>query len=354
MDVLRPQIIRIGERCYRKNPTLHRDITADEEEEFDDESTGNFEYCDEVCDLRTPIEETENGFQLKLDIPSAFFKHIIGRKAETKRRLETETRSQIRIPKNGQGGPIVIVGHDRKGVLSAKTRIDVIADGARQREPFSHFLSIPVNDSEIQKNFAEFKSDVLRECDGDRGIDSTIFQKIEKLHLTIGIMALMDDKEIRNAETMMNECKEDLIEPILKGEPLCIRFRGLEYMNDDPSAVDVLYAKIEAGPEQEKLQMIIDRIVDKFTSAGIMTQELDHIKLHVTVMNTLFRKDPTGAPTQKQRGKVERESFDAYNIIKKFGDYDFGPFTIKKIDLSQKHGTSCDGYYCSAASIKLS
>jgi hypothetical protein len=38
----------------------------------------------------------------------------------------------------------------------------------------------------------------------------------------------------------------------LKGEPLCIRFIGLEYMNDDPSAVDVLYAKIEPGPEQEK------------------------------------------------------------------------------------------------------
>ena len=65
-----------------------------------------------------------------------------------------------------------------------------------------------------------------------------------------------------------------------------------------------------------RLQMVIDRIVDKFTSAGIMTQELDHVKLHVTVMNTLFRKDPTGAPIQKQRGKVERESFDAYNIIK--------------------------------------
>lgn len=75
---------------------------------FLDESTGDFGYCDEVCDLKTPIEETENGFQLKLDVPSAFFKHIIGRKAETKRRLETETRTQIRIPKPGQEGPIGI------------------------------------------------------------------------------------------------------------------------------------------------------------------------------------------------------------------------------------------------------
>lgn len=353
MDVLRPQIIRIGDRCYRKNPTLQRDITADEEKEFDDETTQDFGYCDEVCDFKTPIEETESGFQLKLEIPSAFFKHIIGRKAETKRRLETETRTQIRIPKPGQDGPIVIVGHDRKGVISAKTRIDLIVDGARQREPFSHFLSIPINSQQIQESFSEFKTDVLRECDGDRGIDNTIFQKLEKLHLTIGIMALMDDKEIQNVVKMLNDCKNDFIEPILKGKPLTIQLRGLEYMNDDPSAVDVLYAKIEPGEDLEKLQLVVDRIVDKFTSAGVMTQEYDRVKLHTTVMNTLFRRDPTGAPTQKQKGKVERESFDAYNLIKKFGDYNFGQYTVDRIHLSQKHGTSCDGYYSCVASINL-
>jgi activating signal cointegrator complex subunit 1 len=67
---------------------------------FLDEFTGDFGYCDEVCDLKTPIEETENGFQLKLDVPSVFFKHIIGKKAETKRRLETETRTTFPIMSN--------------------------------------------------------------------------------------------------------------------------------------------------------------------------------------------------------------------------------------------------------------
>ena len=46
----------------------------------------------------------------------------------------------------------------------------------------------------------------------DRGIDGTIFQKLEKLHLTIGIMALMDDKEIQRAEELLKECKVDFIE----------------------------------------------------------------------------------------------------------------------------------------------
>ncbi|XP_071160134.1 activating signal cointegrator 1 complex subunit 1-like [Mytilus edulis] len=353
MDVLRPQIIRIGDRCYRKNPTLERDITADEEEEYDDGNSEDFGYCDEACDLDISVEETDGGFQLKLDVPSVFFKHIIGRKAETKRRLETETRTQIRIPKNGQDGPIVIQGHDRKGVISAKTRIDLIVDGARQREPFTHFLSIPINNAKMQESFAEFRTDVLRECDGDRGIDGSIFQKLQKLHLTIGILALMDDKEIHNAEELLNECKENLIEPILKSEPLLIHLRGLEYMNDDPRAVDVMYAKIDTGENLDKLQMIVDRIVDKFTSAGIMTQEYDRVKLHVTIMNTLFRRDPTGAPVQRQKGKVERESFDAYNLIKRFGNYDFGEYCIDKIHLSQKHGSACDGYYYCTSSINI-
>ena len=35
--------------------------------------------------------------------------------------------------------------------------------------------------------------------------------------------------------------------PILGDEPLVVNFEGLEYMNDDPGMVDVLYAKIGLG-----------------------------------------------------------------------------------------------------------
>ena len=45
----------------------------------------------------------------------------------------------------------------------------------------------------------------------DRGIDETIFQKASKLHLTIGTMALMDDKEIDAATKLLYECADDLI-----------------------------------------------------------------------------------------------------------------------------------------------
>ena len=53
-------------------------------------------------------------------------------------------------------------------MISAKTRIDLIADSARNKEPFTHFISIPFISDSLKGKFEEFKSDVLQTCDGVR------------------------------------------------------------------------------------------------------------------------------------------------------------------------------------------
>ena len=57
---------------------------------------------------------------------------------------------------------------------------------------------------------------------------------------------------------MLEDCKESVILPILEGETLEFEIKGLEIMNDDPSDVDVLYAKIV--DQTGKLQKIVDAI----------------------------------------------------------------------------------------------
>jgi len=66
------------------------------------------EYADETCtvDAVEDIERTPAGYQLKIQLPSVFFKYIIGRKGETKKRLESETRTQIKIPRQHEEGDI--------------------------------------------------------------------------------------------------------------------------------------------------------------------------------------------------------------------------------------------------------
>lgn len=50
-----------------------------------------------------------------------------------------------------------------------------------------------------------------------------------------------------------------------------IKMKGLEYMNDDPSQVDVLYArvKVENHENPDILQKISDDIVEFFYKNGI-------------------------------------------------------------------------------------
>ena len=60
----------------------------------------------------------------------------------------------------------VITGRDRKGVVSAKSRIEILVDTARAKQPFTHFLSFPVNYDSVQENFGKFKEAVLQDCHG--------------------------------------------------------------------------------------------------------------------------------------------------------------------------------------------
>lgn len=55
-----------------------------------------------------------------------------------------------------------------------------------------------------------------------------------------------------------------------------------------------------------RLQVIADRLVEHFVSAGLMVREWDRVKLHGTVMNTLFRKDSTGKDIKHTHASLTR------------------------------------------------
>ncbi|KAM6346823.1 activating signal cointegrator 1 complex subunit 1 isoform 10-T11 [Alca torda] len=124
---------------------------------------GPGDCADEPCDAFV-VEETEKGFQCRVEVPSPLYKYIIGKKGETKKKLETETRTSISIPKPGVEGEIVITGQHRSGVVSARTRIDVLLDSFRKKQPFTHFLSFVLNQPAIQEKFLQFKEEVLEKC----------------------------------------------------------------------------------------------------------------------------------------------------------------------------------------------
>lgn len=56
-----------------------------------------------------------------------------------------------------------------------------------------------------------------------------------------------------------------LYSPLMEGNSITILLSGIEYMNDDPTEVDVLYARVHAC---DILQTLVDNVVDYCSSAG--------------------------------------------------------------------------------------
>lgn len=107
---------------------------------------------------------------------------------------------------------IVIIGNDCKGIISARHRINLLMEASRKKIKFTHFLSIPLNDGHVIMKFNMFKNEVLTNSGKtSRGVDETIFQTPSKLHLTIGVMKLLDDAERNQAVEALNYCNEHIV-----------------------------------------------------------------------------------------------------------------------------------------------
>lgn len=220
----------------------------------------------------------------------------------------------------------------------------------RSKLQFTHFLSIPFITNEIKSSFSHFKEKILNDK-GIFGISESLFQNPLKLHLTITTLALMDDEDRAVAATYLQDCKEMIVDPILQGSPLQVEMKGVDIMNDDPSAVDVLYGKVES----KELQQIANNVADYFVERGFIQESHENVKLHVTLINSLFLANDDAVEKdslpKEQRG--ERVTFDASKILKDFKDFNFGSITIQEIHLSQRYSKGSNGYYEATGILKF-
>lgn len=353
MEVCRPQLIWINGACYRKG---HQGLDSSHDFNFPKSGDVMDEYEDEIGCPQDGINEcqyeiisTQSKFSASFHVASAFFPILIGKKGSTKKRIESETQTRISIPKQGvENEDIIVTGESKFAVANACHRIDVIVANARKRQGFTHFISIPVNQPQMQEAFTAFKKAVIETCQDVRGLDESIFQTETLLHLTIGTLALMDETERAKAADMLKAIAAE-------GQNIGpIKVKGLEIMNDDPGEVDVIYGKVS---DCEDLQLFADKIVDKFAESGLMNRQYDRVKLHVTLLNTLFRKkdhENVDNDDGLEAGKC-RETMDSRPILELFGDHDFAVVDLKEIHLSQRRAgkRTKENYYFPTAIVQL-
>lgn len=82
---------------------------------------------------------------------------LVGAKGSTKKRIQFETKTTIKIPKQGVDGLVEIIGPIRQSVISARRRLELIIIAARHKQDKTHFLCVPVTDQSIREKFVQFK-----------------------------------------------------------------------------------------------------------------------------------------------------------------------------------------------------
>ncbi|CAN8001149.1 unnamed protein product [Ixodes hexagonus] len=370
MDILNCELIWVGGRCYRKLSSTAGIARSESNLQPERKPCG---YEDEPdCALAKPTSlrssssdnppgQAKGFFRISLHVPQKFLPMICGAKHATRFKMEQETNTTIRIPPPVSSDDIEITGTTEASIESACMRIRHIVSRARQRECFTHFVCLPFNMQPLANYVDEFKETVLKTCSG-RGLEASLFQSRQKLHLTIGMLVLLDSKEENEAKRVLDSCK-DIVKDILGGQALYVRVCGLEFMNDDATEVDVLYAKVttfdSSGQRNDKLQQLVDQVARRFVDSGLMLDQPHRVKLHITLMNTKFREMRFATEnTSQPPARNPRASFDASNILKagsssRNRDFSFGKVTVPSINIAMLHTCNKDGFYESLATLSL-
>jgi len=370
----------VQDRCYRRNPckNVHNFTKSDVENSKTPEQVvqlAPYQELEEMdnnmdCDPFAPdelddrvsyrIEKIENGYKTKIDtIPCSLFPQIIGGKGATKKRIESETNTKIIVPRQNEKGDIVVRGQKEKDVVNCRRRLENIASQARFKKEATHFICFPLNAPHVVEKFREFKQLVLNEVGSScNGLEESIFQEPEKVHFTICVMVLLDERERELCTEILNKLKEEIREK-LNQHQLKIRLKGLECMNDDPSAVNVLYAKCDKQSDDLNcIQQIADMIALKYAESGFSKGAYgESVKLHCTILNTRYRSDNKVVPEQsggwRKEGREVNRTFDAYPILNKFEDFFFGEVELDQIQMATRHTKGTDGFYKSYSKISL-
>ncbi|GIX75657.1 activating signal cointegrator 1 complex subunit 1 [Caerostris darwini] len=347
MDILKAKLVWVDGRCYRQLPVRETSHT-DHDNQIVQPVTSISHKDEDYENTDLPVKHRGDFFFYVFVIPKDFVKYVVGTKAIKKKQIEESTSTELKIPKpadlkNTDEADITIIGKSIGSVVRSYERIRRLVDDMRWRMmEFTHFISIPMNDQNIQEKFLHFKNDVLRTCKGSQGIEDNIFVSPAKLHLTIAMLTLLTKQEKEKATSILQNCKNYILN-LLSGKPLNIEVKGVEYMNDEPEEVTVLYGKVKET-KSNCLQLIANKLLEEFEQSPLGRRatydDPSNVKLHVTLM-----KAKTGA-----RGY--RETFDASQILEKYADYSFGETTVSEIHLSVRF-TAGKNYYQSIHVLEL-
>lgn len=346
-----------------------------------------------------------------IEVAASLIRFIRGKGGSTQKRIEEELGVKIIFPSSRKEDFIIIEGSSAESLARAADKVQVILDEAVKSPSldYSHFISLPLAiHPELVDKLVNFQNSILgisndnlasvsngdasdddedvnHQSDrrsssvavglkvedanqhvkvhisdipltsypprastssslSDLGIDKSIFIKPRTFHLTILMLKLWNKERIDAATEVLKNVYAKVVDT-LGSRPVRIRLKGLDCMRGSLAKARVLYAPVEEIGSEDRLIGACQVIIDAYVEAGlVLEKDANHrLKLHATVMNARHRKRKTGMR--------KFDSFDARDIIKKYGAEEWGEYLIREAHLSQRFTFDENGYYHCCASI---
>lgn len=159
---------------------------------------------------------------------------------------------------------------------------------------------------------------------------------LETLHLTLLVVHLQDDEEIRKAAGIMNQCQTSL-EPILRNGALTLTFSGLDHFGHQ-----VLFVKLGGKEELVLLNSVVNIIRETFEKEGIPSTDSRDFIPHLTVVKL------SRSPKLRKKG-VKKIPVEGYT---NWVNFKFGEDSVNALYLcSMNDKKDEEGFYKSVASL---
>jgi hypothetical protein len=182
--------------------------------------------------------------------------------------------------------------------------------------------------------------------------------------------------------------------------------KGVDYMNDDPSNVDVLFARTSLADGSDGLQRFADAVAAAFREAGMLDPppgggaESSSVKLHATLINSKKAGGGSGEDDDdggaggasdvgagsgsrggrgggssrrgdgvsggggrgggggggsggRRQDQQQRKQFDARALLKAFSDYEFGTAVLNEVHLSRMSHRQRGSFYDAETVVRV-
>ncbi|KAK6340088.1 hypothetical protein TWF730_001861 [Orbilia blumenaviensis] len=227
--------------------------------------------------------------------------------------------------------------------------------GPPKHQPPTHFLCIPLHGTYYQTlppPYASLKTALkqftidetapeaeLSGSDEKSIIPPDAFRPFDTLHLTLGVMTLSSKDEIQNAISTLEslDLSQFLPSPGANGDnKLYIDLKGLEPMLNSKSKITgcrvlMVPPKDASSSPPGRLLQFCEALRSHFLEKGILTAQDWPLKLHATVVNTVYCKRikvglegrNSGKRDRNQRANraPERVEFDATDVLERYKDH---------------------------------